>query len=186
LSFQGRRSIKKGMKEEEPYIIEDKNILTPKEKEYIENIILGEKLPFYWVKETIHGKGEPCLVHGLIHRKTQQIVSSHADFFKKITKRFADRHKIPCNIFLRGCINLTFPHPERSTPHIDHPFPHYQFLLHLNKSNGGATLILDSKKKVIKTIRPQQFKGFGFKGGPPHCMVFPKSGRRVIAVLTFC
>jgi len=167
-------------------IIEDKNILITKEKEYIKNIILGEKTPFYWVKETVIGKGEPCLVHGLIHRKTQKIVSPHADFFKKITKRFANRYKIPCNIFLRGCINLTFPQPGRSAAHIDHPFPHYQFLLHLNESNGGTTLILDSKKKVIKTIRPQQFKGFGFKGGPFHCMTFPKSGRRVIAVLTFC
>ena len=166
-------------------VIEDESILTIGEKEYIKNIILGENIPFYWMKESVVGKGEPCLTHTLINRKTQQIVSPQSNFFKKIVKRFADRYKIPCNVFLRGCINLSYPNSGRSGVHVDHPFPHYQFLLHLNKSNGGSTLILDSKKKIIKTIEPKQFKGFGFKGGLPHCMTFPKSGRRVVAVLTF-
>ena len=61
-------------------IIEDKNILITKEKEYIKNIILGEKTPFYWAKETVIGKGEPCLVHGLIHRKTQKILLQKSSF----------------------------------------------------------------------------------------------------------
>ena len=169
-------------------VIEDESILIPEEKDYIKNIILGENIPFYWMKESVAGEfGEPCFTHTLIHRDTQEIHSEHADFFKKIARRFADRHKIPCNVFLRGCINLTCPQPQlrKSTAHVDHDFPHYQFLLHLNKSNGGSTLILDSKKKIIKTIEPKQFKGLGFKGGLPHCMTFPKSGRRVVAVLTF-
>ena len=166
-------------------VIEDESILTTEEKEYIKNIILSERIPFYWVEESVLDEGRPWLMHLLIHKETQQIVSEHADFFKKITKRFANRHKIPCNVFLRGCINLTYPQSGRSIPHVDHSFPHYQFLLHLNKSNGGSTFILDSKKKVIKTIKPKQFKGFGFKGGMFHCMTFPKSGRRVLAVLTF-
>jgi len=168
-------------------VIEDESILIPEEKEYINNIILDKRTPFFWLKESVPGKGEPCFTHTLIHRDTQQIVSEYANFFKKIAKRFADRYKIPCNVFLRGCINLTYPQPQsgRSAAHVDHPFPHYQFLLHLNKSKGGSTFILDSKKKIIKTIEPKQFKGFGFKGGLSHCMTFPKSGRRVLAVLTF-
>ena len=166
-------------------VIEDESILTMGEKDHIKNIILGEDTPYYWMKETIRSDEKSWFMHLLIHRDTQQIVSPHAKFFKKIAQRFAHRHKIPCNVFLRGCINLSYPHPGRSGVHVDHPFPHYQFLLHLNKSNGGSTLILDSKKKIIKTIEPKQFKGFGFKGGLPHCMTFPKSGRRVVAVLTF-
>ena len=166
-------------------VIEDESILTTEEKEYIKNIILNDRTPFCWIKESILGEGKPCFIHVLIHRETQQIVSGYTNFFQKIAKRFATRYKIPCNVFLRGCINLTYPQSGRSAVHIDHSFPHYQFLLHLNKSNGGSTLILDSKKKVIKTISPKQFKGFGFKGGVPHCMTFPKKGRRVLAVLTF-
>ena len=166
-------------------VIEDESILTTEEKKYIKNIILSDRIPFCWIKENIPGEGKPCFTHVLIHRDTQQIVSDHADFFKKITKRFADRHKIPCNVFLRGCINFTYSQSGRSRPHVDHSFPHYQFLLHLNQSDGGSTFILDSNKKVIKTIKPKQFKGFGFKGGMLHCNTFPKSGRRVLAVLTF-
>ena len=169
-------------------VIEDESILFPEEKDYIKNVILGENIPFYCMKESVAGEfGEPCFTHTLIHRDTQEIHSEHADFFKKIAKRFADRHKIPCNVFLRGCINFIYSQPQsgRSRPHVDHSFPHYQFLLHLNQSDGGSTFILDSNKKVIKTIKPKQFKGFGFKGGMLHCNTFPKSGRRVLAVLTF-
>ena len=166
-------------------VIEDESILTTKEKEYIKNMILGDRTPFYWM-ETLHGERKPWFMHVLIHRDTHKIVSGHTNFFKKIAKRFANRHKIPCKVFFRGCINLTYPQSGRSRLHVDHSFPHYQFILHLNKSNEGSTFILDLKKKVIKTIKPKQFKGFGFKGGMLHCMAFPKSGRRVVAVLTFC
>ena len=166
-------------------VIEDESILTAEEKEYIKDKILSDSTPYCWIKESVRGEGKPCFIHPLIHRGNQQIVSGYANFFQKIAQRFATRYKIPCNVFLRGCINLTYPQSGRSAPHVDHPFPHYQFLLHLNKSDGGSTLILDSKKEVIKTISPKQFKGFGFKGGVPHCMTFPKKGRRVLAVLTF-
>ena len=166
-------------------VIEDESILTTEEEEYIKNTILSDSTPFWWIKESILGEGKPLFIHILIHRETQQIVSEHANFFQKIAKRFATRHKIPCNVFLRGSINLTYPQSGKSAVHIDHNFPHYQFLLHLNKADGGSTLILDSKGQVIKTISPKQFKGFGFKGGVPHCMTFPKKGRRVLAVLTF-
>tara|TARA_R100001086_G_scaffold210720_1_gene126625 strand:- start:890 stop:1396 length:507 start_codon:yes stop_codon:yes gene_type:complete len=166
-------------------VIEDESILTTEEEEYIKNTILSDSTPFWWIKESILGEGKPLFIHILIHRETQQIVSEHANFFQKIAKRFATRHKIPCNVFLRGAINLTYPQSGKSAVHIDHNFPHYQFLLHLNKADGGSTLILDSKGQVIKTISPKQFKGFGFKGGLPHCMTFPNTGRRVLAVLTF-
>ena len=166
-------------------VIEDESILTTEEEEYIKNTILSDSTPFWWIKESILGEGKPLFIHILIHRETQQIVSEYANFFQKIAKRFATRYKIPCNVFLRGSINLTYPQSGKSAVHIDHNFPHYQFLLHLNKADGGSTLILDSKGQVIKTISPKQFKGFGFKGGLPHCMTFPNTGRRVVAVLTF-
>jgi len=166
-------------------VIEDEDILTEQEKKHITNTVLSEHTPFYWLEESIKGEGKPWLFHGLIIRDTQKIVSPHANFFITIVKRFAHRHKIPCNVFFRGCINLTYPQAGRSAPHVDHDFPHYQFLMHLNQSDGGSTFILNSKNKVIKTIKPKQFKAFGFKGGPLHCMDFPKTGRRVLVVLTF-
>ena len=167
-------------------VIEDENLLTTEEKEYIENTVLSGDTPFWWIKESVIGEGKPIFVHILIHRESQQILSAeYAAFFQKLAQRFATRYKIPCNVFLRGSLNLTYPQSGRSAVHVDHNFPHYQFLLHLNKADGGSTLILDSKGQVIKTISPKQFKGFGFKGGLPHCMTFPNTGRRVVAVLTF-
>ena len=85
-------------------VIEDESILTTEEKEYIKNIILGERTPFYWVKESVLGEGRPWLMHLLIHKETQQIVSPHAKFFKKIAQRFAHLIKSRAMYFLEDVL----------------------------------------------------------------------------------
>lgn len=166
-------------------VIKDENIFNIEEKEHIKDKILGNNISFYWQANTVGNDNKSWFSHQLINRDNQQILSEHADFFKKIVKRFADRHKIPCNVFIRGCINLTYPQPGESTPHVDHSFPHYQIILHLNQSDGGSTILLTSDNKIMETIEPKQFKAFCFKGDFLHYITYPKSGRRVVAVLTF-
>jgi len=166
-------------------IIEDQNIITPEEKRFIKSVILGGDLPFYWSPFQGPQDVKPFLYHTLIHRDTQQIHSPHTEFFKTIVKRFATKHKISCNVFLRGCINLTFPTEGKGIPHQDHTFPHSQAIIYLNQSKGGPTVILSEKNKILKTIDPLQFKIISFKGKYPHYHLYPKKGRRVTAVLTF-
>ena len=166
-------------------IIEDQNIIIDEEKRFIKSVILGGALPFYWAPCQGHQDTKPFLYHTLIHRDTQQIHSQHADFFKTIVKRFATKHKMSCNVFLRGCINLTFPTEGKGPIHQDHKFPHSQIIIFLNQSQGGSTVILSEKNKILKTIEPLQFKIISFEGKYPHYQFFPKKGRRMVAALTF-
>ena len=166
-------------------ITEDQNIITPEEKRFIKSVILGGDLPFYWASSQGSQDTKPFLYHTLIHRNTQQIHSQYAEFFKTIVKRFATKHKISCNVFLRGCINLTFPTEGKGPIHQDHKFPHSQAIIYLNQSKGASTVILSEKNKILKTIDPLQFKIISFKGKYPHYHLYPKKGRRVTAVLTF-
>ena len=166
-------------------IIEDQSIITHSEKQFINTVILGGTIPFYWSKSQDHRDNKPFLYHTLIHRETQQIHSEHANFFKEIVKRFTTKHKLSCNVFLRGGINLTFPREGKGHTHWDHTFPHQQVIIYLNQSEGGSTTILSEKNKILKTIEPKQFKVISFNGKYPHYQTYPKKGRRMIAVVTF-
>ena len=166
-------------------IIEDESIITHEEKQFIKSVILGGDIPFYWSPYQYPKDTKPFLYHTLVHRETQHVHSEHAEFFKAIIKRFAAKHKVSCNVFLRGCINLTFFMEDKGTPHQDHTFPHHQAIIYLNQSKGGSTIILSEKNKILKTIEPSQFKIIGFDGKYPHYQLYPKEGRRMVAVLTF-
>ena len=166
-------------------IIEDESILNENDKQYIETVVLGEHISFFWAENQAENDSKPYLYHTLIHRKTQQIHSDYANFFKDLVKKFAIKHKLECRVFLRGCINLSFPMKGKGTPHRDHTFPHRQVIIYLNKSKGGSTVILSDKHKILKTIAPKQFKMISFDGKYPHYQNYPKDGRRVVAVLTF-
>ena len=135
-------------------MIEDESILTAEEKEYIKDKVLSDSTTYCWIKESVRGEGKPCFIHPLIHRGNQQIVSEYANFFQIIAQGFATGYKIPCNVFLRVCINLTYPQSGRSAPHVDHPYPHYQFLLHLNKSDGWIDTYFRFKGKSNKNNQP--------------------------------
>ena len=166
-------------------IIEDESIFSTMEKQYINSVILGEDISFFWSHNQAKDDGKPHLYHTLIHRDSQQIHSSYAAFFKELTTKFIKKHKLDFRVFLRGCINLTFPMKGKGTPHRDHDFPHQQIIMYLNKSKGGSTAILSDKHKIIKTIEPKQFKMVSFDGNYLHYQNYPVEGRRVVAVLTF-
>ena len=166
-------------------IIEDESIFSTMEKQYINSVILGEDISFFWSHKQDKDDGKPHLYHTLIHRDSQQIHSSYAAFFKELTTKFIKKHKLDFRVFLRGCINLTFPMKGKGTPHQDHDFPHQQIIMYLNKSKGGSTAILSDKRKIIKTIEPKQFKMVSFDGNYLHYQNYPVEGRRVVAVLTF-
>ena len=166
-------------------IIEDESIFSTMEKQYINSVILGEDISFFWSHKQDKDDGKPHLYHTLIHRDSQQIHSSYAAFFKELTTKFIKKHKLDFRVFLGGYINLTFPMKGKGTPHCAHDFPHQQIIMYLNKSKGGSTAILSDKRKIIKTIQPKQFKMVSFDGNYLHYQNYPNEGRRVTVAITF-
>ena len=58
--------------------IEGESILNENEKQYIETVILGEHISFFWAENQVENDSKPFLYHTLIHKKTQQIHSDYA------------------------------------------------------------------------------------------------------------
>lgn len=65
---------------------------------------------------------------------------------------------------------------EFSTSHIDHDFPHLNFLLYLTGS-GGSTFVEGEENK------PEEDQAIIFSGN--HYMQLPKKGRRIVLIATF-
>jgi len=82
-------------------------------------------------------------------------------------------------------INANAVHPVESNiltvPHNDHEFPHKNMLIYLTNT-GGDTIVFDEGGKKHH-FTPVEDDIVVFEG--LHCMVPPKSGRRVVLVATY-
>jgi hypothetical protein len=168
------------------FFIEDNNFLNNEEKFKIKNeIINNDYFPFYWNDNQTKNDNLPFLSHILLDRRNSKIQSGLYYFFEKILIKFCEKHKINLNKIFRGAINLTYPlNVKKGKLHVDHEFSHKQLIIYLNESNGGDTLLYNNNKKLIKRIEPKEFKIICFENCL-HTLTYPKSGRRVICIMTF-
>jgi len=172
-------------------IIEDNNFLTDYHKDQIENGILSGTFPFYWSEHQVTGDYLPALLHAVMGRTTKghviesdKINSPNFNFCKNVLDTFCNKNNIKYKCIYRASINLTFHIPrEHGKIHEDHDFPHKQFLLYLNDSDGD-TLLFNDKRKVYKRIKFEQYKGVVFDRCL-HTQEYPTKSRRVVLVITF-
>ena len=163
--------------------------LTENEHNFVEHV-LSDDFPWYF-QPTITNrfmffgyvlmKRHPELkpLPGIINCNCYPIVET-------LFKRFCEENNIKVNHVLRASINTTVYDPaEVSDIHIDHDFPHYNFLLYLNEFDNGCTIIYDKDDNVIKKIVPKKYDAVVFDGerhANQHCAV---GQRRVVLVITF-
>jgi hypothetical protein len=171
--------------------IEDENFLKDNHKEFINNVILTDKFPFYWNSSAVKDDDLGFLVHNILIRPESRIKgdnginSSAYDIFCEMLNCFTKKHNINFNEVLRISVNLTMNVGlEKSKIHKDHNFPHKQLLIYLNDFEGGSTVILNDDKTVFKITNPKKFLGVCF-GQRDHYANLPKKGRRLVAVFTF-
>lgn len=165
--------------------IEDNNFLSSIEKNFInKKIINNSSFPFYWNEHQGDNDNFPFLSHVMKSRDNELINSNIFYFFKGILDNFCKKNNIKYNKILRSCINLTFANEKQiGTIHKDHHIPHKQLIIYLNDSDGN-TYLYDDNKKLVKEIVYEQYKIVCFDNCF-HSAGFPKSKRRLIAVITF-
>ena len=173
-------------------LIEDKNFLSDLQKDLIKNEVLGSSFPFYWEDSAAYeNDGHGYLVHTILARPEgrkqddNRINSDYYEFFLSLFDTFCNKHNIKYREVLRMAINLTMNNGTPVSPtHIDHDFPHNQFLLYFNDSATSSTTIYDKDKTILHEIKAEQFKGVAFPDNQ-HSVTMPTEGRRVVGVYTF-
>ena len=124
----------------------------------------------------LHG---PSPSHGLYSK----VNSEHIDLVEVLLDQIFSLNNLKVEAVYR--INANAVHPVESNiltvPHNDHEFPHKNMLVYLTNT-GGDTIVFDEGGKKHH-FTPVEDDIVVFEG--LHCMVPPKSGRRVVLVATY-
>ena len=124
----------------------------------------------------LHG---PSPSHGLYSK----VNSEHIDLVEVLLDQIFSLNNLKVEVVYR--INANAVHSVESNiltvPHNDHEFPHKNMLVYLTNT-GGDTIVFDKGGKKHH-FTPVEDDIVVFEG--LHCMVPPKSGRRVVLVATY-
>jgi hypothetical protein len=141
------------------------------------------------------GEKYPVFMHELVKRieKADPSLptrnnSIYTAFFINILEKFTKKHNLKLNRILRAVINVTASIKDGiSYIHLDHIFPHSQFILYIGEDVTGDILLYeDDEKTLIKKIKPSNFKIVCFGDGMvPHQFYYPEIGYRIAVVITF-
>ena len=142
---------------------------------YMENTPNYQDLSFY-SHAFLHG---PSPGHGLFPKPNSEYLPQVEGLLQQVFHL----NKITPHCIYR--INANAVHPVEgnvlTVPHTDHDFPHKNMLIYLTNT-GGDTIVFDEGGKKHH-FTPVEDDIVVFEG--LHCMVPPKSGRRVVLVATY-
>jgi len=174
------------------FFIEDECILTDNQKALIDSVcdVEGPQFPFYYHRVT---ETEYAFLHCLMRRSNDKkyqgpgpINSGYYQEFYNIFENFCNNHNIKIKTVLRGAVNYSIYRPGLTCEsHIDHEFPHYNFLLYLTDCNGGDTILYDTDGQEIKRISPKKYKAVVFSGIPHAIDEITPGELRLVLVFTF-
>jgi hypothetical protein len=168
-------------------LIENKIVLN-KEQEQFLNEVMGEK--FQWIYTNSHC-GFMLFANVILQRyynnNSQSIENKmNSVNFKKVKDiflSFCEQNHIKVETIYRASFNLTFSNQiEYGDVHVDHKFPHHNFILYLNDC-AGNTILFDDDENIVKEVKPEKYKGFVFPGQKhSHRFCLPGENRFVLVV----
>ena len=159
----------------------------PKFKEYmsVKDMILDETFPWNWKSETLDDANDFGFhYHGFLVRPNKQFyypqaTSQRTKYVHDAIVEILNFNQIDFQFIWRICANSVNPTEtgSYSRPHVDHPWPHKNLLIHLNDPNGGETIV-DGELNIGEEDQAIVFEGMHFHAPPTR-------DRRVVIVATF-
>jgi hypothetical protein len=131
-------------------------------------------------------------VHNLIARREQGLAdkgiqtSGYTEPFVNMFLSFCKDNNIAVETVYRAALNKTKHREEKMGPiHVDHEFPHKNFVMYLNSFTNAPTYIFDGKNNLVHESKPEQYKCVVF-GGERHSHGFCLPNEiRIALIITF-
>ena len=149
------------------------------------NFLKCDDFPWYYLKATDNFYQ---MMHIMMSPSTEpqrgEINSPHARAAEDLFLRICGDYGVLVRTVYRIGVNLTFADPSpHGDIHIDHMFPHKNFILYLNKFDKGNTLLFDKDCNLQQTIYAAEDK-FAIFDGDFHAQEFcaPQQSRGVLVV----
>ena len=170
--------------------LETEFVPNKEEAELIDFAINSAEFPWYFQEST--DKKYMFFGHSFLKRNNDvhgaegQINSQYYPAFVNIFLKICKENNVKVNSILRGALNATSYLPDKyGNIHIDHDFPHNNFILYLNNFTGAPTYIFNENKELIKTTAVGKNKAVFFSG-EPHAQGFcAPHEHRFVLVFTF-
>jgi len=168
------------------------------EQQVFLNYLLDNNFPWFWqttilTLEDGSNSKYTSLTHSFRSRLSEDKPdwgapnSQFLDIAESIFWDACMQNNIAPKIIHRSAVNLNLPNKDKHTDiHIDHGFPHKNFILYLNDFTYAPTYVFSEDcKTIINKSTPEKNKFVVFPG-LPHAAGFCKENeRRVVLVVTF-
>lgn len=182
-----------------------------REQEFIENYIMGPHFPWFWQdRQTFNDEGDipdevkkyvksfngPFLSHTLLHRiedesvkhteRPPKDISTHFEFFMELFHRFMSENNLKYKNIFRANLNLTWHCSNlHSAPHLDHTWPHKNFIMYLTNCEQGQTIVWPDDFLTSYMISCKKYTAATFNQHW-HAQRYPAPGsKRVVLVITY-
>jgi hypothetical protein len=190
-------------------------VVYPQEQDFIDTVVMGSKFPWFWKSgqdfntDFFYNKHlpewlRPQLAHynsqffsHTLLKKAEHGEQSHLDrstndfsvyyeFFIELFHRFMSTNNIKYSKIYRANLNLNWYNDINHTePHLDHEWPHCNFIMYLNTCEAGETLIWPDDFSTTHSIPCVQNTAVAFKQEwHAHRYPAPKT-RRIVFVVTY-
>ena len=180
------------------------------EKDFIENHVLGPHFQWFWQEQQTLNDEEtvknnlpegllpytdfyngPFLSHVLLHRQEEEdnpkkLISTHFEFFMEIFHRFMMENNLTYTKLYRANLNLTWHNGTKHTaPHLDHDWPHNNFIMYLTPCEQGHTLVWPDDFSTTYMLPCVQYTAATFKAHW-HAHRYPEpKAKRLVFVVTY-
>lgn len=187
----------------------------PREREFIENFVFGAYFNWFWQdRQTTSTKEQviadlpeqlrphvdfyngPFLHHTLLHRtevenvshleRPAKEISPYFEMFLEIFHRFMTENNLKYSKIYRASLNLTWYNGDCHTaPHLDHDWPHHNFIMYLNTCENGQTIVWPEDFSTSYMFPCEQYTAVTFKQ-QWHAHRYPSLGyKRIAFVITY-
>jgi hypothetical protein len=189
--------------------------VTDRERELIEKFLKGPHFPWFWngvqtindqavinndipkkLREYVEFYNGPFLSHTLLYRNEDEnithlncepnAIDPYFEFFLEIFNRFMTENNIKYSKIFRANLNLNWYNgPKHTTPHVDHEWPHSNFIMYLDSCEGGQTIIWPDDFSTSYMVPCIAYTAVTFKKHW-HAHRYPAPGsRRIVFVVTY-
>jgi len=133
----------------------------------------------------------PIWTHQLMTRSsgaesTGQIVSEYYEFFADIFYSWLAEHNITCDYVYRASLNCSHPSEyDYSMPHLDHSWPHSNWIMYLNTVEDAPTALFDDSFNLTGFVPCEEFTAVSFPGQYHTNKYSHSMQQRFVCVFTF-
>jgi len=175
--------------------------LNNEEKQYMENYVLSGFFPWYLSPKMNQSTSVPTEMnasdtHFLFHHMKMRSAVEGQDgqvidmevfnFFTNIFDKWCKSNSISWSKIHRATLNLTFSVPaEHGIPHLDHKFPHKNWIMYLDTVPDTDTILFDDNYNIVKSIPCEKYTAVSFDSQLHSTKYKPGLYYRRVAVFTY-